>query len=68
MLVYSDSSDDEQDPDSTPVYSDEEEDFPTVPLDDEHWTEEIIPERTFCIHKKWPTQQCMPAPMPLWEQ
>ena len=35
----SDSSDDNQDPDSTPVHSDspdEEEDFPTVPLDDEH--------------------------------
>ena len=52
--VYSDSSDDDQDPDSTPVYSDspdEEEDFPTVPLDDEHWTSDIVPERTFCIHK-----------------
>ena len=44
-----DSSD--QDPDSTPVYSDKEEDFPTVPLDDEYWIAEIVPERTFCIHK-----------------
>ena len=55
-------SNSDQDPDSTPVYSDspdpvdsdspdEEEDFPTVPLDDEHWTSEIVPERTFCIHK-----------------
>ena len=51
--VYSDSSDNDQDPDSTPVYSDssdndqdpdeEEEDFPTVPLDDEHWTSDIVP-------------------------
>ena len=52
--VYSNSSDDDQDPDSTPVYSDspdEEEDFPTVPLDDEHWTSDIVPERTFCIHE-----------------
>ena len=52
--VYSDSSDDDQDPDSILVYSDspdEEEDFPTVPLDDEHWTSEIVPERTFCIHE-----------------
>ena len=49
--VHSNSSDDDQDPDSTPVYSDEEEDFPTVPLDNEHWTAEIVPERTFCIHK-----------------
>ena len=52
--VCSDSSDDDQDLDSTPVYSDspdEEEDVPTVPLDDEHWTSEIVPERTFCIHE-----------------
>ena len=54
LSFTSDSSDDNQDPDSTPVYSDspdEEEDFPTVPLDDEHWTLEIMPERTFCIHE-----------------
>ena len=42
-------------PDSTPVCSDssdeEEEDFQMVPLDDEHWTSEETPERTFCIHK-----------------
>ena len=54
LSFTSDSSDDNQDPDSTPVYSDspdEEEDFPAVPLDDEHWTSEIVPERTFCIHE-----------------
>ena len=60
------SSDSDQDPDSTPVYSDqdpdstpvyldrsdeEEEDFQTVPLDDEHWTLEEVHERTFCIHE-----------------
>ena len=47
-------SDSDQDPDSTSVYSDspdEEEDFPTVPLDDKHWTSDIVPERTFCIHQ-----------------
>ena len=53
--MHSNSSDDDQDPDSsTPVYSDspdEEEDIPTVPLEDEHWTSEIVPKRTFCIHK-----------------
>ena len=52
--VYSNSLDDDQDPDSTPVHSyspDEEEDFPMVPLDDEHWTSDIVPERTFCIHE-----------------
>ena len=51
LSFTSDSSEDDQDPDSTPVHSDEEEDFPTVPLDDKHWTAETIPERTFCIHK-----------------
>ena len=49
------SSNSDQDPDSTPVYLDssdeEEEDFQMVPLDDEHWTLEQVPERTFCIHK-----------------
>ena len=23
----------------------------TVPMDDEHWTTEMVPERTFCIHE-----------------
>ena len=40
--------------DSTPKCSesseDEEEDFQTVPLDDEHWTSKETPERTLCIH------------------
>ena len=39
----------------SPVCSDssdeEEEDFPMVPLDDEHWTSKEVPERTCCIHK-----------------
>ena len=30
---------------------DEEEDFQTVPLDDELWTTEEVPDRTLCIHK-----------------
>ena len=40
-------------PDSTPVCSDdeEEEDFQTVPLDDENWISEITPDRTSCIHE-----------------
>ena len=37
---------------TSPESSDcKEEDFQTVPLDDEHWTTELAPERTFCIHK-----------------
>ena len=64
ISVHSNSSDDDQDPDSMPVYSDEEEDFPTVPLDDEHWTAEIVPERTFCIHENGlPNNACQhPCP------
>ena len=29
----------------------DEEDFQTVPLDDDHWTTEEIPDRHLCIHK-----------------
>ena len=68
LSFISDSSEDDQDPDSTPVHSDEEEDFQTVPLNDKHWMAEIVPERTFCIHGNGLTQQCMPTPMPLWKQ
>ena len=49
------SSDNDQDPNSTPVHSDssnDKEDFQTVLLDDEYWTSEETPERTFCIHKQ----------------
>ena len=42
------SSGSDQDPNSS---SDEEEDFQTVPMDDKHWTAEMVPERTFCIHE-----------------
>ena len=49
------SSDTDHSSDSTPACSDssdeEEEDFQMVPLDEEHWTSEEVPERTFCIHK-----------------
>ena len=47
-------SNDNYTPDNTPACSDssdEEEDFKMVPLDDEHWTSEETPERTFCIHE-----------------
>ena len=48
------SSDSDQASDSTPVCSDssdEEEDFQMVLLDDEPWTSEETPERTFCLHE-----------------
>ena len=51
LSFTSDNSEDDQDPDSTPEYSDDEEGFQTVHLDDEHWTTEIVPERKFCIHE-----------------
>ena len=48
------SSDDKEDQDadsSSDSSSDDEGDFQTVPMDDEHWTTEMVPERTFCIHE-----------------
>ena len=52
LTFTSDSSESDQNPDSTPELSDEEEeDFQTVPIDDEHWTTEMVLERTFCIHE-----------------
>ena len=49
------SSDIDHSSDSIPECSDssdeEEEDFQTVPLDDDHSTSEEVPERTFCIHE-----------------
>ena len=54
LTFLSDSSESDQDPDSSldsssDSSSDEEEDFQTVPIDDEHWTTEMVAERTFCI-------------------
>ena len=43
---------------------DMEEDFQTVPLDDEHWDMEEIPERTFCIHKHSLPHGLCPYPYP----
>ena len=51
LSFTSNSSESDQDPNSTPEHSDEEEDFQTVPIDDEHWMTDIVPERTFCIHE-----------------
>ena len=52
LTFLSDISESDQDPDSSPdCSSDEEEDFHLVPIDDEHWTPEMVPERTFCIHE-----------------
>ena len=55
LSFTSDTSEDDQDPNSSPEYSDDEEDFQTVHLDDKHRMTEIAPERTFCIH-----ENCLP--------
>ena len=44
--------------------ADEEEDFQTIPLDNEYWTTEEIPDRPLCIHKH-PLPQTVPLPMPI---
>ena len=56
LMFISDSSENNQDADissdsSSDSSSEEEEDFQTVPMDNEHWTTEMVPERTFCIHE-----------------
>ena len=62
QLTYSSSNDSDTSEDTqtapraTPdaqVYleEDEEEDFQMVPLDNEHWTAEEVPDRTLCIHE-----------------
>ena len=42
----------------------EEEDFQTVPLDDDHWTAEEIPDRHFYIHKHSVPHSLCPYPCP----
>ena len=44
--------------------ADEEEAFQTIPLDDEHWTTEVIPCRPLCIHKHSLTHGLCPYPCP----
>ena len=42
----------------------EDEDFPTIPLDDDVWLEDPVPDRHFCIHEQsQPHYQC-PYPCP----
>ena len=42
----------------------EEEDFQTVTLDDEHWDMEEIPDRHLCIHKHSLLHGLCPYPCP----
>ena len=53
-------------PESTPVCleEEEEEDFQMVPLDDEHWTNEEVPDRTLCIHEHALPHRLYPYPCP----
>ena len=43
---------------------DMEEDFQTVPLDDEHWDMEEIPNRPLCIHEHSLPHGLCPYPCP----
>ena len=56
MQVNSSDTDQDAVPESpegslAPESSDEEEDFQTVPINDKHWTTEMVPVKTFCIHE-----------------
>ena len=42
----------------------EEEDFQMVPLDNDHWTTEEIPDRTLCIHEHALPHRLCPYPCP----
>ena len=42
----------------------EEEDFPTVTLDDDHWTTDEIPDGHLCIHEHSLPQSLCPYPCP----
>ena len=42
----------------------EEEDFQTVSLEDDHWTTEEIPDRHLCIHKHSAPHSLCPYPCP----
>ena len=44
--------------------ADEEEDIQTVPLDDEYWTTEVIPDRPLCIHEHSLPHGLCPYPCP----
>ena len=44
-----------------------EEDFQTVPLDDEHWTAELAPDRLLCIHSHLLPHELCIFPMSLYK-
>ena len=51
MDTSNSSRDTTPDPSDDEVSSSEDEYFPTVPMDDEYWSTELVLERTFCIHE-----------------
>ena len=77
-LSFSSSHDDDTSGDTSPtptatpaspaVYLEEEEegeeDFQMVPLNDDHWTTEEIPDRTLCIHEHALLHGLCPYPCP----
>ena len=73
LTFISDSSESEQGPDSSSDCnqdadsSSDEDDFQTVPMDDEHWTTEMVLERTFCIHENGLPNNVCQYPCPYGE-
>ena len=47
-----------------PSDKEEEEHFPTAPLDDGIWLEEPVPERLLCIHEQSQLHDLCPYPYP----
>ena len=66
--VWMDTSDSSRDaspePSDEEESSNEEEDFQTVPMDNVHWKTEVVPERTFCIHKNGLSNNVCSYPCP----
>ena len=63
-----------QQPCYKPIYAmcddlevDEEEDLQAVPLDDDHWTTEEIPDRHLCIHEHSLPHPTVSLPMSTYE-
>ena len=48
--------------DSFQNFTNEEEDFPTAPLDDDIWIKEPVPDRHFCFHEQSQPHDLCPYP------
>ena len=64
MDTYDSSRDAAPEPSDNEESSNEDEEFQTVPMENEHWTTEMVPERTFCIHENGLPNNICPYPYP----